>query len=327
MEQPQNNNPDFSGTTLISKGKLRILVLMAFITILGYLLFSLFAGWDQVKTALREVGIIGALVPMSLAFVGYLFRFARWTHFLHILGHKIPLWISFRIYIGGFALSITPGKTGEAVRSVFLKKFGVPYRESFGAFLAERFSDVMAVMLLAAGGLMCCPQTRPILFIVLTFVLTILFLIQSDRFLKYVERWMKKALPKRFEEHVTFVLETVLSFRKCFSIVTLLFGILLGAIAWGLEGLACYYLLKDLNADISLFNTIFIYAFALLVGAMTFLPAGIGGAELTLLQLLIFYNVPASTAVAVTIVIRLTTLWFSVLLGMLFLPRKMLEKS
>lgn len=321
---PNNSSP--SDEQILSKGKLRILVLMGLLTIVGYLIFSLVAGWDQVTSSLEQVGITGALVPMGLAFIGYLFRFARWTHFLHILGHKIPLWTSFRIYIGGFSLSITPGKTGEAVRSVFLKKFGVPYRESFGAFLAERFSDVMAVMLLAAGGLLCCPQTRPILFIVLTFVLTILFLIQSDRFLKGAERWFKKTLPHRFEEHITFILETVLSFRKCFSILTLLFGILLGAIAWGLEGFACYYLLRDLHANISLFHTIFVYAFALLVGAMTFLPAGIGGAELTLLQLLIFYDVPASTAVAVTIVIRLTTLWFSVLLGMLFLPRKMLQK-
>lgn len=310
---------------LLSKGKLSILITMILVTIAGYFIFSLWAGWDQVGKALEEVGFTGALVPLLCSFVGYCFRFIRWSHFLKILQQSVPLLASFRIYIGGFAFSVTPGKTGEMLRSVFLKKFGVPYRQSFGAFLAERFSDVMAVMLIAAGGLLCCPQTRSILFIVLLFVITILGIIQSDRCLIGLERFFKKTAPERFKDHIEFVLETILSFRRCFSLATLIYGILLGAIAWGLEGFGCYYLLRDLGADITLYNTLFIYAFALLVGAMTFLPAGIGGAELTLVNLFLLYDVPPSTAVAVTIVIRLCTLWFSVLLGMIILPRKILD--
>ncbi len=304
---------------------MRILISMILITVIGYLGFSLWAGWEQVGSAIAEVGFLGALIPLSCSSTAYLFRFARWTHFLKVLGHKIPLLNSLRIYIGGFAFSITPGKTGEMLRSVFLKKYGIPYRESFGAFLAERFSDVMAVMLLAAGGLLCCPQTRPILLIVLLFICTILGLIQSNRFLEKIERFLKWILPHRFFEHIEFIIETIVSFRKCFSFFTLIYGIFLGAIAWGLEGVGCYFLLQDLGSTLSLYNTIFIYAFALLVGAMTFLPGGIGGAELTMLQLFVLYDVPPSTAVAVTICIRLTTVWYSVLLGMLLLPRKLLK--
>lgn len=317
--------PDTQEQPLISKNRLRILISMILLTVAGYFGFSIWAGWEKVGNALKEVGFLGALFPIGCASIAYLFRFARWNHFLTILHHHIPLLTSLRIYIGGFAFSVTPGKTGEMLRSVFLKKFNVPYRESFGAFLGERFSDVMAVMLLAAGGLLCCPQTRPILLIVLIFVAAILSFIQSDRCLKATENLLKKALPHRFFAHIEFILETVLSFRKCFSPLTLIYGILLGACAWGLEGIGCYFLLKDLGAGISLFHTVFIYAFALLVGAMTFLPAGIGGAELTMLQLFILYDVPPSIAVAVTIVIRITTLWYSVLLGMLVLPRKLLK--
>lgn len=320
MDQPERQEEPF-----VSKNRLSILISMALLTIVGYFIFSLWAGWEKVADALEEVGFKGALIPVSLATIAYLFRFTRWSHFLSILGHKIPFITSLRIYIGGFAFSVTPGKTGEMIRSVFLKKFDVPYRESFGAFLGERFSDVMAVMLLAAGGLLCCPQTRPIIFIVLLFVAAILATIQSDRLLKKIELAIKNWVPHKFFEHIEFILETILSFRKCFRPLALVYGILLGAIAWGLEGVGCYFLLKDLGADLSLFNTIFIYAFALLVGAMTFLPAGIGGAELTMLQLFVLYEVPPSTAVAVTIVIRLTTLWYSVLLGMVVLPRKLLK--
>lgn len=311
---------------LFGKWRFSVLISIVFLTIIAYFLFSLWAGWEKVSFAIEKIGLIGFLVPMSLACCAYLSRFIRWTKFLNILGYHLPLIPSLRIYIGGFTFSVTPGKTGEALRGIFLKDYGISYRQSFGAFLAERFSDVMAVFLLANLGLLCCPQTRPMLLIALFFVTTILLLIQSESFLRKIERWLKKLFPDRFAEHVEFLLETVLSFRKCFSVATLLYGITLGVIAWGLEGTACYYLLQKLGASISFYNVLFIYAFALLVGALTFLPAGLGGAEITLMQLLILYDVPASISVAVTIVIRLTTLWFSVLLGMLFLPRHLLKK-
>lgn len=322
MEQ---NNDLHTTPHFFAKWRFSALVTIVILTIFGYFLFSLWGGWDKVSFAIEKIGLIGFLIPMSLACCAYLLRFVRWTRFLHVLGYHLPIFASLRIYIGGFTFSVTPGKTGEALRGVFLKDFGMSYRQSFGAFLAERFSDVMAVFLLATLGLLCCPQTRPMLFIALFFVATVLFLIQSESFLRKIEQALKRLLPERFAAHVEFLLETVLSFRKCFTMATLLYGITLGIIAWGLEGSGCYYLLQKLGASISFYNVLFIYAFALLVGALTFLPAGLGGAEITLMQLLILYDVPASIAVAVTIVTRLTTLWFSVLLGMLFLPRHLLK--
>lgn len=312
-------------THLLGRWRFSALLAIVIITAIGYFLFTLWAGWEPVSFAFKEIGFFGTLVPMGLALIAYFLRFMRWNRFLRVLGHPVPFFKSLRIYIGGFAFSVTPGKTGEALRSVFLKDFGVPYRQSFGAFLAERFSDVMAVFLLATGGLLCCPDTRPMMFLALAFVTLILALIQSEKFLRSIERGCKKLLPESFAIHIEFVLETVLSFRKCFNLFTLIYAIAIGMLAWGLEALGCFILLKLLHVDITFFNVLFIYSFSLLVGAMTFLPAGLGGAEITLIQLLILYQVPSPIAVAVTIAIRLTTLWWSVFLGILFLPRGQLK--
>ncbi|KAF3362612.1 Uncharacterized protein PHSC3_000851 [Chlamydiales bacterium STE3] len=310
---------------LLSGWRFSALFLILSMTILGYLLFTLWAGWEKVAYAFSEVGLKGVLVPISLACLGYIFRFIRWQHFLHVMGHHVPFFNNLRIYIGGFAFSVTPGKAGEALRSVFLKDYNVPYRESFGAFFAERFSDVMACVLLSLGGFLYCQQMRPFLFLFLGFVTTILILIQNSLFLKWLEGFLKRMAPERFSKYAEFAFEIILSFKKCFSVANLTLGILLGMVAWGLEGVAFYYLLTSLNASISLHIAVFIYTFSLLIGAMTFLPGGLGGAEVAMLQFLSLYHIPSSIAVAVTIVIRLTTIWFSVLLGMLLLPRHQLK--
>jgi glycosyltransferase 2 family protein len=45
------------------------------------------------------------------------------------------------------------------------------------------------------------------------------------------------------------------------------------------------------------------------------MPGGLGGAELAMTGLLSLNNVPLADAIAASLVIRLATLWFAVLLG------------
>jgi glycosyltransferase 2 family protein len=292
------------------------------ISVIGYILFILWGGWEQVSEAVARVGIWGILLALALSLVNYWLRFLRWQCFLRILGHRVPTFLSLRIYIAGFSLTTTPGKTGEALRSIFLKDHGIAYRQSFGAFLSERLSDLIAVVILASSGLWKYPETRPIVIIVGIVIVFVLFAVQKNSWLKFGEKMALKILPNRFAHIVEFFIETILAFRSCFAPRALIYGIIFGVLAWGSEGLAFYYLLGFLGYNISILTAMFIYGFSLLIGAITFLPGGLGGAEVTMLQLLIMNNVTTFDAVAATIVIRLTTLWFSVILGLLFLPKK-----
>ncbi|MDX8386197.1 MAG: lysylphosphatidylglycerol synthase domain-containing protein, partial [Gallionella sp.] len=58
---------------------------------------------------------------------------------------------------------------------------------------------------------------------------------------------------------------------------------------------------------------------SMMVGALSFLPGGLGGAEATMVALLILNDVAQPQAVAATVLIRLATLWFAVGLGVVAL--------
>ena len=60
-----------------------------------------------------------------------------------------------------------------------------------------------------------------------------------------------------------------------------------------------------------------VYALAMLAGALSFLPGGLGGAEAVMVAALTLKGVDQPSAVAATIIIRLATLWFAVALGLL----------
>lgn len=305
----------------ISGKKFKIVILTVIMSIVGYFLFTIWAGWGNVVYAIKQVGFFGILAALGLSVINLGCRFLRWQYFLKVLGYSIPWGPSLRIYISGFALTTTPGKTGESIRGVFLRDYGVPFRKSFGAFLSERTSDLLAVTILACAGLWLYPPVRPVLFIVAGFIGTLFFALHNDSFLRALEKLAKKIFSERFAHVITFFLEALHSFRNCFTPKVLSATLFLGIIAWVAEAMALMYILNILGYAISPLTAIFIYGFSLVIGGITLLPGGLGGAEFTMLQLLILQNIPAPAAVAVTLVIRLTSLWFSVFLGMLALPK------
>ena len=60
-----------------------------------------------------------------------------------------------------------------------------------------------------------------------------------------------------------------------------------------------------------------IFCIALVVGGLTFLPGGLGGTEVILYMLTVASGMGSTEALAATLLIRLATLWYAVVLGLL----------
>lgn len=305
--------------TILSGWRFRGLLLIVLASAAGYLAFSLWGGWHQVVAAIARVGFVGTAIALALSLVNYGLRFMRWQRFLLVLGHRIQTAESLRIYIGGFGLTILPGKAGEAIRSVFLKQHGMPYGKSLAAFFAEHFSNLISMVVLVGVGLWIYPQAQLLVGVLALGVLAVLVLLQQTRWLIALEKLARARLPKRVARIVGHGIEIITHSGRCFSAPMLVYSLVVGFFAWGAEGLAFHYIMHQLGSDISLSTSLFIYAFSMLIGALSFLPGGLGGAEVTMVTLLMLNHVAQPQAVAATVLIRLTTLWFAVALGVIAL--------
>jgi uncharacterized protein (TIRG00374 family) len=87
-------------------------------------------------------------------------------------------------------------------------------------------------------------------------------------------------------------------------------------VSWGAEGLGLFLICQGLHLNVAAPTAIGIYAIASLAGsAAFFLPAGIGGMEIVMTTLLIAHGASLRTAVIATLLCRIATLWFAVLIG------------
>jgi uncharacterized protein (TIRG00374 family) len=109
----------------------------------------------------------------------------------------------------------------------------------------------------------------------------------------------------------------------------LVIGTVISFLSWGLECLAVYLCSVGLHTGMPFLLVVFVFATSSLVGVLSMLPGGIGAVEAGLTgQFVAIANLQPGVAVALTLVIRLATLWFATLIGIvgLFVVRALLGK-
>ncbi|MFO0157773.1 MAG: lysylphosphatidylglycerol synthase domain-containing protein, partial [bacterium] len=121
------------------------------------------SGADETRAALTRLGWPLAIVGTSAASLAYLVRFARWHWIIRVLPAHVPWLLNLRVYMAGLALTSSPAKIGETLRSALLLEHGVAVQRSLGAFLADRGADVIGMAALGAVAGVIAGQRAPVL--------------------------------------------------------------------------------------------------------------------------------------------------------------------
>jgi uncharacterized protein (TIRG00374 family) len=294
------------------------------VTLLSALFYAVSAAWTgigEVWSSLGDIGFMGWTIILSLSLFNYVLRYIRWEYYLDKLGYAVPRSGNVDAFLAGFAFTTTPGKVGEAVRSFYLKPFGVGYLDSLSALFVERLADLIAMILLASLAAFAFPDMRWIVATTLIITIALIPMLHSQRLYRLVEQlrsWLTSARLQNLVGHVLSMQHTAASLLRSGP---LYYGFLLGGVAWAAEGYALYVVLDRLGADVSLALAAGIYGISILAGAVSFLPGGLGGTELAMGSMLLLAGVDSSTTVAAVIICRLATLWFAVAIGLVVVAK------
>ncbi len=265
-----------------------------------------------------------ALFPavLGLTLFNYLLRGIKFHYYLRQIGAtSIPIEESFRIFVAGFPLAVTPGKVGEALKGVWIhhKAPEVTTARGIAVVVAERISDGLAVLLLSTLGVIAYPQYWPAFAAVLVILLGIIIVSQIRPLaLIFLDLTAKIPLVKRIAPSLREFYEGSFALFKPGAT---LIATGLGMISWLGEGVGFYLILLGLGVPPSwevFAIAVFVLSFSTVVGAVSALPGGLGAAEASISGMLILLlDLDTGTAAAATLLIRFATLWFGVGLGLI----------
>lgn len=290
----------------------RALTFSTGLTALLYLAFVLLADHRAVLMTLERVSLTTLVAIFLLSLLNYLLRFWRWQCYIAALGHRLLWWRHFLYYLAGFTLTVTPGKAGEAVRSVYLHPHGVPYNQSLAALFVERLLDVLAMSLLALLILLTRPDYAWLVIVAWGLTLGLGGLVTRPGLPTKLRSWGQG---HRFGHQFDRLGRMLDSAAVLLRPRLFLFGLVLGMLAWGLEGVSLSLIARDEGVPITFAAGIGVYAIAVLAGALSFMPGGLGGTEAVMGVLLVAFGADGAAAVAITLLCRIATLWFAVALG------------
>jgi uncharacterized membrane protein YbhN (UPF0104 family) len=282
---------------------------------------ALIVGGGEVATALAliDAPTLTALLLLSLA--NYVLRLLRWHRLGLRLGLSLPLRRTALFYVAGFALTATPGKVGEALRLWLINRSsGHRYDRMLPLFLADRLFDALALLMLGLAGAAAFPEQRWLPAVGVAGLILVMAGLARPRWLLTVLLWLSGWLGRRFARPLASLRRAVRGTAAILKAAPVADALFLSLIGWAAECLALALLLDAMGAPVGLAAACFVFAVSAAVGAATLMPGGLGGTEAMMVALLSSLGVELGTALAATLAIRATTLWFSIALGFLVLP-------
>ena len=269
-----------------------------------------------------------ALIPVVLGLVSlsYAGRFLRWLYYLRVLKVSVPLGQNAAIFAAGLSMTISPGKLGEVLKSVFVRQAsGAPIARTAPAVVAERATDGTGMVIwgfVGAFALNLPPWTMLAFLAVAVFGIAVL---RSKTLSLLAERvLLRLPLLHKLAPHLRAFHGAS---NELLGARPLVIGTVISFLSWGLECLAVYLCAVGLGADAGFLMVTFVFAVSSLLGVLSMIPGGIGAVEAGLaLQFTRLAGMPTGLAGALTFVIRLATLWWATFVGILglLIVRKML---
>lgn len=251
-----------------------------------------------------------------LSLSSYFVRYLRWRWLLSRAGSRTRFCYGLLAYLSGFAFTATPGKVGELLRIRYFMPQGIPAPLVLAAFVYERVFDLLVVLLLASMAI-----SRLELFLVASgFVVTLVACITYAAFhpdwLSRAAAYLRQRGLKRLARILRVLRSGLTGCRQWLTPKDLATSLLLGIVAWGMTAGSFALLLVWLGIDIPLFSALAIYPLAMLAGAASMLPGGLGSTEVTVAGLLVYMGFPLGLATVAAVGIRLSTLWLAIAVGL-----------
>lgn len=290
---------------------LKPLLLVLAATMAGYAIVLMLFGEGRTWATVARLWSLTGLQAAALCVLNYVLRGLRWRMWMAHYQRPLGVAEGLRLYLASYTFTPTPGNIGEAARGLLLARNPLSAAQSLALFLAERLADLLCLLLLClplAGWLLGLLPARAVSASLTWVVCGLLALLLAGLVLAWAwRRWRHKlAGGSLLEAWHCLALQPVRWF-----VMTLL--------AWAAQGLAVWLLCRAGGLDLPVLQACGIYALAMVGGALSFLPAGLGGTEALLSALLMLQGAGAAQALGLTLLVRLLTLGLAVAIGALAL--------
>ena len=294
-----------------------LLVVVSMIVL--YIVFLIVSDFNVIREKIFDFKTDYLPIILLLAPLSWVIVFFRWHFLLKNSNIIIPKKENFKIYMAGFAMSVTPGKVGELIKSQFLKsKYGVSRKNTLPIIISEYFYHMVGVLVVSIIGVYYFEFSLYIIILTSALIITTLTIISSETFFK---KFLNLISKRNFlKKYVSPISDSHIIFKKSTRGKIFIISSGLSIAFWLTEVLIVYFVFLSFNIlNFEFFKIAAIYTTSLILGMLSFLPMGVGVVEGSLAGFLNYEGIDISIALTLVILIRIFTRWYGVIVGLIFM--------
>jgi len=294
-----------------------ILILVAVVGIYAIFLFTSDFGIVLEKISNFKINYL----PLILFFVSasWIPLIIKWHFLLKNSEVDVPLTKSIAVFFSGVAFEITPGQIGALIKSQILKtSYNIPRTKTVPIVIVEKVYDLIGAILASVIGIIILGMEFYLIIIAISGLVVIFFFMYHKPASElFFDRITKLKFFSKYVENISEFYEIV---KKSTNVKAATICILLALTYWFMVSAAAYYTLIAFDVNIlDYLKVLAIYSTSTLLGAISFIPAGIGITEGSIAGLFTLNGIDVSTALILAVMIRIFTLWYSVSVGFIAL--------
>ena len=294
-----------------------IFVLVAAIGI--YAIFLFLSDFSIISEKISNFKINYLPLILLLVSVSWIPLIIKWHFLLKNSRINVPLTKSIAIFFSGSAFEVTPGQIGILIKSQLLKtSSNISRTKTVPIVIVEKIYDLIGAILASVIGIIILGMEFYLIIIAISVLATIFFFMYHRRSSELVFNRITKL--KFFSKYIDNMSEFYEVVKKSTSVKAATICILLALTYWFIISAAAYYTLIAFDVNLlDYLKVLAIYATSTLLGAISFIPGGIGITEGSIAGLFTLNGVDVSTALILSVMIRVLTLWYSVSVGFVLL--------
>lgn len=281
--------------------------------------FLIISDFNQITEKIYTLKLDYLPIIIVLAPCSWFMLFLRWHFLLKNSNINVPFRESLKINLAGYALSVTPGKVGELIKAHFMKSnFGIPQKNTIPIIMMEQFYTLLGLVCVGLFGVWYFEfgfYVFSVIIAMLIFLFVVIF--SSTLFQRIVNLSSKIPLLSKYTETMSKSHEII---RQSIKKPIFFKATLLSMAFWFIESILVYFVILSFNiSHLDLLKVVSIYAVSIILGAISFLPLGIGVVEGSLAGFFILQKIDVSIALTLVIMIRIFTRWYAVSVGVIAL--------
>ena len=252
---------------------------------------------------------------ITLVTLSWIPLFLKWNFLLKNCEINLPIKQNILVFLSGPAFEITPGHVGALMKSQILKNSSnIPRTKTVPIIMVEKIYELIGAIIASVLGIIVLGLNFYLIIIAIVALIAIFFFMYYKPASKLFFNRIVKT--KFFSKYIENISEFEKYVEKCTTKKIATLSILLAVSYWFMIAGAAYTILLSFDVDIfSYLEILSIYTTSVLLGAISFIPAGMGVTEGSITGLFTLYGLDISTALILSVMVRILTLWYSVSIG------------